>query len=311
MNNTYGTVKPSVINPAFDVEIWYRYTPSRSNNDTSFANFKKVDRNTTSTMLKASTVVDDDNETGDAKLPGMYNLSLPASIFGTAGFYTVYIKPREIVCTISDVGALGGYPDVRGIVIDTNNLNSDDRTLFSSDNLAGYRIEYFEPSTIGGKLERQQYYRLITSGNLCQALSQNLTTANTTSTGYTYSEGGTLSFLTVSPSTSPSFRGSSKPFIGSPNQQIAITNTKFDPVMIEIEICLHDFDTLTTVLTGNQIRSLDNGLLTTYNENGEIFNQYEFFTLKDNYTQNDKYEVKKSRENNIDFGADYNDIMSN
>lgn len=311
MNNTYGTIKPSVINPTLDVEIWYRYTPTRSNNDSNFEKFRKIENNMVPTMLKQSQVVEGDVVARDASLPGMYNLSLPASIFSAIGFYTIYIKPKEIICRIYDVSTLSSYSDVRGIIINTDDLDTTDKTLFTSDNLTGYRIEYFEPSTTGGVMERQQYYRLITSCNYCEAVSQNLTSAYSSSPGYRYNDSGSLSFLTVSPSTSPTFRGASKPFIGSPSQQISISNTKFDPVMLEIEICENDFDTLTTIMTGNQIRSLDNGLLTTYNKDGEIFNQYEFYTLKDNYTQNDKFEVKKQRTNNIDFSANYSEIISN
>lgn len=314
MNNTYGTVKPSVIKPENDVEIWYRYTPSRSNTDLSFNTFKKISNADVSEMFKnaeISSEVLNESEIKDKNLPGMYNLSLPASIFGFVGFYTVYIKPRELFCTIKDVGALAAYPDTRGIIIDMNEIDSVDRVLFRSDNLTGYRVEYFGSSQNRNDFERQEYYRLITSSGLCEPVSQNLTSSNTNSAGYRYNESASLAFLSLSPNTSPSFKGSQKPFIGSPNQKIVITNTKFDPVCIEIEICKNDFDTLTTVLTGNQIRSLDNGILTTYNENGEIFNQYEFYTIKDSYTRNDIYDVKKNREGNIDFSADYTSIINN
>ena len=98
-------------------------------------------------------------------------------------------------------------------------------------------------------------------------------------------------FLTLSPSTSPSFKASSKPYIGTPNQTIIISNTKFDPVCLRIEICENDFDTIATSIDGNQIRSLDNGLLTTYNDDMEIFKQFEFYTVKDNYNKNAKFEV--------------------
>lgn len=312
MNNTYGIVKPSVVIPATDVEIWYRYTPNRSNTEEQYTKFKKFSSDEVATMFAASEIDSDivsEEEIPDVKLPGMYNLSLPASVFGEPGFYTLYIKPREVRCSISYVGALAAYPDIRGIVINMNDIDSSDRILFRSDNLAGYRVEYFGASTNSDEYERQSYYRLITSSGLCEPVSQNLTSANTNTTGYRYNDSGTLAFLTLSPSTSPSFKGSQKPYIGTPNQVIAITNTKFDPVMLEIEICKNDFDTITTVLTGNQIRSLDHGLLTTYNENGEIHLQQEFYTVKDSYTHKDIYDVRRKREGNIDSSADYNEII--
>lgn len=313
MNNTYGIVKPSVITPSTDVEIWYKYTPSRSNTEERYSKFNKLSSEEVSTMFTASEISNDvtsEEMLSDPKLPGMYNLSLPASIFGRVGFYTLYIKPRELRCKISYVGALAAYPDIRGIVINMDEITNDDRILFRSDNLAGYRVEYFGAATNGENLERQSYYRLITSSGLCEPVSQNLTSANTNTTGYRYNDSGSLAFLSLSPSMSPSFKGSQKPFIGVPNQNIAITNTKFDPVMVEIEICKNDFDTITTVLTGNQIRSLDNGILTTYNENGEIHIQQEFYTVKDSYTHSDIYDVRKNREGNIDSSPDYNGIMN-
>lgn len=42
MTGTYGTVKPSLINPQMDVEIWYHYRPTRNSEDESFKNFKKL-----------------------------------------------------------------------------------------------------------------------------------------------------------------------------------------------------------------------------------------------------------------------------
>ena len=100
-----------------------------------------------------------------------------------------------------------------------------------------------------------------------------------------------------------------KPYIGSPNQRIIISNTKFDPVCLRIEICENDFDTLATSIDGNQIRALDNGLLTTYNKDNEIYKQWEFYTLKDNYNRNVRYEVKRERTDSIDNTADAEEIF--
>jgi hypothetical protein len=66
---------------------------------------------------------------------------------------------------------------------------------------------------------------------------------------------------------------------------------------------------LATSIDGNQIRSLDNGILTTYNADFEIYKQWEFYTLKDNYNRNVRYEVKRGRLDNIDNTADANEIF--
>ena len=312
MNNTYGNVKSAMIDPLKDVEIFYHYRPTLNSEDISYRDFQKIED--IASVFKDMNISEDAKNSDnvsfpDRKLPGIYNLSLPVNIFGRKGFYTVYIRPREIYCTIKDVGALAAYPDISGIVIDMNTISGDIKTLFNSDNLTGYRVEYLQYETNSG-LKRQDYYRLITSGNYVEPVSQNLTSGNTNSNGYRFNESGTLSFLTLTPSIGPSFKANSLPYIGSPNQQIIISNTKFDPVCVRIEICENDFDTLATSLDGNQIRALDNGLLTTYNKENEIYKQWEFYSLKDNYNKNVRYEVKRERRDNIDNTADANDILA-
>lgn len=300
MNSTYGIVKPSLIDPSQDVEVFYHYRPSRSSEDSSFKQFKKM---SDVSSIFSNSEFENTDET-DMRLPGMYNLNLPVSIFGKKGIYTIYIKPKEIRCTIKDVGSLAAYPDVKGIIIDMNDV--ENQTLFAADKLVGYRVEYFEYE--GSGLRRQQYYRLITSNNMCEPVSQNLTSANTNANGYRFNGSGSLCFVTLTPSTSPSFKSNSKPYIGTPNQKIVITNTKFDPVMIELEMVDHDIETLSIMAEGEMVRNLENGRVSTYNFEGEIYKQMEFFTVKDNYTKNNVAEVKTDKSDNIDNSLDINDL---
>lgn len=305
MNNTYGSVRPSIVDIENDVEIFYHYRPTRNSDDEAFSDFRKV--SDVSSMLSVSKV-----ESGgsivdnDLRLPGMYNLSLPVSVFSQVGFYTIYIKPKEIKATIMDIGVLAAYTDINGIVIDLN-VQSEQKELFNSDNLNGYRIDYYKDD--GNGLRRQDYYRIITGCNKCEPISQNLSSSNTNSNGYRFNSTGSLCFITVTPNSSPSYKAGSNPYIGEPNQTISISNTKFDPVMIEVEICRHDIETLNTAIDGNQIRSLDNGLVTTYNENGEIYSQKEYISVKNSYTQNDSYEAKIDRTGNIEFSPNYDEII--
>ncbi len=310
MNNTYGNVKSAVINPENDVEIFYHYRPTLNSEDNSYKDFIKIEN--VSSVFKTVNISEssknsNDEDFPDRTLPGMYNLSLPVDIFGRKGFYTIYIRPKEIYCTIKDVGALGAYPEISGIVLDMNEIDTQ-REMFGADNLTGYRVEYL--SYEGQELKRQDFYRLITSSNFAEPITQNLTSANTNANAYRFNESGSLSFITLSPSTSPSFKPNSTPFIGVPNQRIIITNTKFDPVCVRVEICENDFDTLATSIDGNQIRMLDNGILTTYNEDFEIYKQWEFYTLKDNYNKNARLEVKALRNDNIDSSVDADEVFS-
>jgi hypothetical protein len=305
MNNTYGTVRSANIDPSSDVDIWYNFRPKRNTSDSQYSKFIKV-TDVNSMLSKAEVEDAEDNNNSELNLMGMYNLTLPVSIFNQVGYYTIYIKPKEIYCSIQDVGVLAAYPDVNGIVLDTQT----DTTLeyvCKNNGLCGYRVEYF--STSDGKKTRENFYRIVTSSNMCAPVSQNLTTSTANSVGYRYSDGGTLCFLTLTPSVAPSFKTNSIPYIGTVNQNIALINTKFDPICIEIEMCKNDFDTLTTYIAGNQIRSLDNGLLTTYNDDGEVFAQFEFFTVKDNYNENTVKEVKKKKDD-ISYDDNYNDIIN-
>ena len=308
MNSVYGNIKSAYIDPQKDVEIFYHYRPTLNSEDVGFNDFKKIDD--VSSIFKVTNISDDSLNSGnmpypDRVLPGLYNLSLPIDKFNKKGFYTIYIRPKEIYCTIKDIGTLSSYPDVGGIVLDMNDITTE-RTLFGNDNLVGYRVEYLEFK--GNGIYRQDYFRLITSNNFVEPITQNLSGGNTSS--YRFNEGGSLTFLTLTPTTSPSFKASSKPYIGTANQKIIITNTKFDPVCLRVEICENDFDTLANSIDGNQIRSLDNGILTTYNDNNEIYKQWEFYTLKDNYNKNAKFEVKKRRKDNIDNSVNATNIFN-
>ena len=302
--NTYGIVRPPLIT-ADDVDIFYNYRPTRNTEDARYASF--IQHPNPSEIFSNGQMEVPVSGTTDLRLPGMYSLKLPVSIFGRIGFYTVFIRPREFYCKIQDVGVLSAYSDIRGIVVDTNTLTNG-RSLFMDDGLTGYRVEYYNYED--GGLKRQQYYRIVTSSNLCEPISQNLTSANTNSNGYRFSNSGSLSFLTVTPSTSPSFRPNAIPYIGVPNQTIALINTKFDPVCLEINIVEHDIETISTMLEGDVIRNLENGRVTYYNPDGEIYLQKEMFTVKNNYTTSNIAEVSHNVNDNIDNSLDYNEIIN-
>lgn len=301
-NNTYGIVRAALIDPS-DVEIFYCYRPTMNSEDESFKKWRKLDDVTSvfsNGELETSTEA-------DIRLPGMYNLNLPVSIFGRKGFYTIYIRPKEFTCTIKDVGALESYPEIRGIVVDMNDV-SENRSLFTNDNLVGYRVEYYNFQ--GDGLMRQQYYRLVTSNNLCEPVSQNVITSNTSSNGYRFNAGGTLCFITLTPSTAPSFKPNATPYIGVPNQKIVFINTKFDPVALEVNIVENDMDTLSYGIYGETVRNLDNGRVSIYNPDSEIFKQFEFSTVKDNYTNRSIAELKQDVSDNVDTSLDINELKN-
>lgn len=282
----YGTKVASNVK-ANDVEIFYSYSPTRNSDDVNNATFTKLNSN-----LLFDATTDD----GDI-IEGLKNLKLPLQYFNKKGFYTVYIRPKEVRATINHVSTLTAYPDVRGIVIDTNTVNGLHEELKTNNMLVGYRIVYIKTDGSG---EREDYYRIVTSNNKCEPVEQSLPNVNQNATRYRFNESGTLTFITVTPSVAPSFKPNAEPYIGQTGQEIIFINTKFEPILIDIEMVDRDFETVTTMLEGSQLRNLENGLVTTYDENNQIFAQHEFYSIK-NADNDPIYEVKINKTDSINF----------
>ena len=106
-----------------------------------------------------------------------------------------------------------------------------------------------------------------------------------------------------------SFDSASTPSIGKPGQEIVLVNTKFNPIMLEIEITEHDIETLSTMIEGEQLRNLDHGLITTFNEDGEIYHQSDYGTAVDsaNNTHHD-YKINRGMNINIEEIDVFKDI---
>ena len=273
------------------VDISYSYHESRSFDSLTKANFKKLD-SATLTLAR----VDDDSS--DGYVEGMYNLQLPLSEFNKKGFYTVYIKPKEIAATIADVGNLTAFPDVRGLILDTELIGDSlvKAKARKNNELVGYRIIYLDESG-----NRQNYYRIITSNNRTEPVISAPNSSSDKTYTYRYEESSSLTFITVSPSSAPSFKSNALPYIGKPTQRILLVNTLFEPIQLDIELTSHDFDTLSYMLEGSQLRDLDNGLITTFNDKNEIYHQKEVYTLKDSYTGKPIFEVGREKTSNIDY----------
>ena len=78
-----------------------------------------------------------------------------------------------------------------------------------------------------------------------------------------------------------SFNPNDLPSLGSTGQQIKLVNTKFNPISMEIEMVEHDVQDVVTMLEGDQIRNLDNAIITTFNKDGEIYHQAEYGNIVD------------------------------
>ena len=280
------------------VDISYCYHETRSFDSLSRANFKHLD----SGILTVSKRDMEGNI--DEYVEGMYNLQLPLSEFNKKGFYTVFIKPKEIQAVIADVGSLTAFPEVRGLVLDTTQIQNPSISTIARKNneLIGYRIIYIDESG-----NRQNYYRIITSSNKCEPVVQAPNSSSDKSYTYRYEDSSNLIFVTVSPSAAPTFKDNAIPYIGKPTQRILLVNTFFEPIQLDIEMTTHDADTISYMLENSQLRDLDNGLVTTFNDNNEIYSQSEHYTLKDQYTGKPIYEVKRNKLDSVDFSQTIDD----
>lgn len=284
------------------VDISYCYNESRAYDSLSSSKFKSLP---SSVLANCTREVESDSNL-DEIVDGMYTLQLPLSDFNKKGFYTVYIKPKEYAINITDVGCLSAYSDVRGIILDTNAISDENiKDMARTNNgLVGFRIVFLDENGV-----REDYYRIVTSNNKCEPVIQAPNSSSDKTYTYRYDDSSSLTFLTVSPSSAPTFKSNATPYIGKPTQRILLVNTLFEPIQLDIEMVTHDADTISNMLEGSQLRDLDNGLVTTYNEKNEIYAQSEHYTLKENASGNPVYEVKKNKTDSIDFSQTIDDKL--
>lgn len=295
----YGTIRPADVSPE-DVEIILNYTPSRDET-----------QNFVLTKLDSQSILRpyfNNSSTGGNPnveiLGGLYNLTLPAEQFNRIGIYTLMIRPAQIRTTITDCGILSALPNVKGLVIDLNGVPQQYRNKFTNQGLVGFRVEYLNQD--GSKIPN--FFRIITSSFFCEPVVQNLTNTSQKSVRYRYTDGNSnLIFCTLTPSSAPSNKPNAVPYIGQPNQRIIITNTFFNPIVLDIEVAEHDFSTLAIALYGNQTKSIDDGIYTIYDSDNNIYKQYNLYEIRDQF--NDLlYEVRQDRGDNIDFSKNFTNI---
>ena len=304
-SGTYGIVRPADISPD-DVEIFYHFTPSRD----KIGNTSLIKLNSNEVLLK----IDNPNKTqsnvtGFEIFGGMYTLKLPVASFGVKGFYSIIIKPVEIRTKIVDVGVLSALPDTLGILFDLSTIPQNFLTKFENNGLVGYRIEYLNTNQSSADAKINNFFRVITSNNRAEPVNQNLTDTNQKAIRYRFNDNSTLTFCTVSPASASNVKPNALPFIGQPNQQVIITNTFFNPIMIEVEMVQHDIETLAFGLFGNQTKSLEDGIYTIYNFNNDIYRQYNLYEIKDKFTGQPLFEVREER-TSIDFNKAFTNITT-
>ena len=258
-----------------DVDILYTYSPDSQT--VTNPNFQPLYSNVTSSDLQSIIGAN-----------GVYNLRLPAGVFNNLGFYTILIKPKTIQLQLVDCGyvitnnANQTILSKKGIVIPAAQFQN-------SGSLVGYQIEYYDTNNV----KINNLSRIVTSSDLV-SLSTNNNSIAPGSTAYVLDQGGSFYFCTVSPD-EPSLINSSAPVdIGSKGQTVDISNTFFDPIMIEVEMVDATLETLSYILTGPSTKDNETGVLTYYDENNNIYRQYNLYETKKTFS-NGTVSVKQPR----------------
>jgi len=292
----FGKIRPADVS-VDDIDVYYNYTPNReSTNDLIY-------KLNSSEILSTNTLPVDEQIVGNENLlEGLYNMRLPAQVFGQLGIYTIYLKPTTITTTIVDCSVLSSLPSVKGIVLDVNDLPEAQR---ANNALQGYRIEYIKSD---GTKERN-VVRYVVTANKVVPVSENVGNTTQTAIRYRFDDSGTLLFLQLTPSSSSDVKPNAKPSIGNPDQLIIISNTFFSPIVIEVDMVENTIDTLTDYVAGEMVKDVDNGILTYYDKDRNIIKQFNIYEIKDDVDNVPLYEVKEER-TNVDLTQNFDDIIS-
>ncbi len=294
----YGTVRLADCSNT-DIEIILHYTPSRD--DTQNFELTKLESSLITPYFNNSATGGYTSEV----LGGLYNLNLPTDTFNRLGIYTLMLRPPQIRTSIAACGVLAALPNVKGIIIDLDNVPSEYLYKFIPQGLVGYRVEY-----LSGQQKVPNFFRIITSAFYCTPVYSNVTNSVGQTIRYSYVDtSSNLLFLTLTPSASGTNNPSATPYIGVEGQEIIITHTFFNPTMVEVEMVEHDANTLAIALYGNQTKSIEDGIYTIYDTENNIYRQYNLYEIRNQFNEL-LYEVRRDRGNNIDFTKNFQQISS-
>lgn len=225
---------------------------------------------------------------------GFYKLRLPANVFNQVGFYTIVIQPKKFEVEIVDCSFIVSAGDdeiqvsKKGIVIPTLQFRQ-------TGALIGYNVEYFDDS--GNKIKN--LHRIITSSDLV-SVSTSTNSSSPGATTYILDQTGSNLFLTLTPDELSLISDQQKVDLGKAGQKILISNTFFDPEVIEIEMVDQTIKTLSYALYGNNTRDLGTGIYSIFDEFGNLYRQYNLLERKNEFTTA-TIEVKELRTNvNLD-----------
>jgi hypothetical protein len=76
-----------------------------------------------------------------------------------------------------------------------------------------------------------------------------------------------------------------------------MTNTYFSPLVLEVELVENTIDTLADIVGGEQIKDVQNGILTYFDKNRVIIKQDNLYEIKDDVGNVSLFEIKEKRTN--------------
>lgn len=273
---TYGAVKLADCD-FNDVDVLYAYSPNRESlGDIQFQPlYNSVTNNEFRKMLGAD---------------GGYKLRLPANIFNRLGFYLIQIRPKVFQTQIVDCSFVITNND-QELQISKKGIVIPKLQFQSTGSLVGYQIEYFDDN--GVKIKN--FHRIITSSDLV-SINPNNNTTNASSTTYVLDSGGNQLFLTLTPDEASLITNEASSDLGKSGQRILLSNTFFDPIMIEVEMVDQSVKTLSYALYGQSTRDLETGVYSIFDEDGNLYKQYNLLTRKKQFTDG-SIDVKEERTN--------------
>lgn len=270
-----------------DVDILYAFSPSREEiGDTTF---KPLFPTITDADLKKMLGAD-----------GSYKLRLPADKFNQLGFYSILIKPKTIETVIQDCSYVVSN-DNDSIKISKKGIVIPSAQFQSAGSIVGFQVEYFDKNNVKIK----NLHRIITSSELV-SISTNNNTINKGASSYTLDQGGAALFLTLTPDEPSLISSNGVIDIGQKGQTILVSNTYFDPIVLEVETTDMTLKTLGYGIFGNSSRELSTGILSYYDDKNRIYRQYNLYTKKSVFT-NSNIDLREQR-NVINLNSTFNDI---
>jgi len=271
-----------------DVDVLYAYSPNRETvTDNQLRPlFSNISNSDFTKMFGAD---------------GAYKLKLPASIFSDLGFYVVLIKPKTFETNIIDCSFIVTETSEE-IQISRKGIVIPKLQFQGTGSLIGYQVEYFDDNGIKIK----NFHKIITGSDPVSPAQNTTQSIQGSTTSYTLNDNGASLFLTLTPDEVSLISNTARADLGKAGQKILISNTFFDPVMLEIEMVDQTVKTLSYGVFGNSTRDMETGLFSIFDENNNLYKQYNLLTRKKQFEYgNVDYKEERAI---INYNQNFNDL---